>query len=80
MTNPLNTTHLLELYREEKSGQFRWRRRAGNNRIISVSGEGYNQERDALHGMRIANADHEQVRFLDRTKESPREEPDSPSS
>lgn len=33
--------------------QWRWRLRAGNGRIIAVSGEGYNNKVDALHAIEL---------------------------
>lgn len=56
--------HTLELY-TDRAGQFRWRRRASNGRIVSDSGEGYVDRRDAIHGMRIANSDWESLRVVD---------------
>lgn len=57
-------THTLELYRDN-AGQWRWNRRASNGRIISDSGEGYVDRRDAIHGMHIANPDHADLRLID---------------
>lgn len=77
--NPLNSRHRLEVF-EDKAGEFRWRRKAGNGQVISTSGEGYRNKKDALHGLRIANADMDQCRFIDWTTQSPREEPGKTSS
>lgn len=33
---------------EDKRGEWRWRRRARNNKTVSESGEGYSRENDAL--------------------------------
>ena len=40
----------FELY-EDKSGEWRWRFIASNNRIIADSGEGYANKEDAKHGI-----------------------------
>lgn len=61
---------------EDKAGEFRWRRRAGNSKIISTSGEGYTRKRDALRGLELANSDMEFCRFIDLTTDDPREEPE----
>lgn len=39
--------------------QWRWRLRAGNNRIIAVSGEGYNNRSDAAHAIGLVRGDRE---------------------
>ena len=57
-------THTLELYRDN-AGQWRWNRKASNGRVISDSGEGYVDRRDAIHGMHIANPDYAQLRLID---------------
>lgn len=56
--------HTLELY-TDRAGEFRWRRRASNGRVVSDSGEGYVDRRDAIHGMRIANSDWQSLRVVD---------------
>lgn len=56
--------HTLELY-TDRVGQFRWRRRASNGRIVSDSGESYVDRRDAIHGMHIANPDFRELRLID---------------
>lgn len=48
--------HKIELY-QDKAGEWRWHRKAGNGEIISDSAEGYVRARDAIHGARIANPD-----------------------
>ena len=60
----------IRVYRDA-AGEFRWKRLRPNGRIISDSGEGYTDVRDARHGMRLANgdwADLTQVRLVDHTK------------
>lgn len=42
-----------EVYRDS-SGQWRWRLRAGNGRIVADSGESYRKQADCLAGLRIA--------------------------
>ena len=77
--NPLNRPHRLEVF-EDKAGEFRWRRKAGNSQVISTSGEGYPRKRDALRGLELANSDMEYCRFIDLTTDDPREEPEKTSS
>jgi uncharacterized protein YegP (UPF0339 family) len=38
-------------------GEYRWRLRAGNNRIIADSGEGYRSKADCLHGIELVKRD-----------------------
>lgn len=38
----------FELYHDEK-GEFRWRLRASNGRIIAACGEGYRNKQDCLN-------------------------------
>lgn len=49
-------SHTLHLF-QDGAGEWRWHRKASNGEIISDSSEGYVRKEDALHGMRIANAD-----------------------
>lgn len=41
-----------EFYLDAK-GEWRWRIKAANGRIVADSGEGYERLRDAKHGMRV---------------------------
>ncbi len=38
---------------EDDAGEWRWQLRAGNNRIIADSGEGYQRRQDCLHGIEL---------------------------
>ena len=42
----------FEIYRET-GGDYRWRFRASNNRIIADSGEGYRNRGDCEHGIQL---------------------------
>jgi uncharacterized protein YegP (UPF0339 family) len=42
---------------EDASGEFRWRRQAGNERIISDSSESYTRREDAERAAQRANPD-----------------------
>jgi len=42
--------HKVEIYRDNR-GEWRWRLRAGNGRIIADGGEGYTRKAAALNGM-----------------------------
>ena len=39
----------FEVY-ADKAGEWRWRFRASNGKIIADSGEGYKDQQDCLHG------------------------------
>lgn len=50
----------IEIYREDQSGDWRWRARAKNGRILADSAEGYRNRADlinALHILRTCFAD-----------------------
>lgn len=68
--------HTLELF-TDRAGEWRWRRRAGNGEIISDSGEGYVDRRDAIHGMRLANVDADELRLIDEADALPTADTDS---
>jgi uncharacterized protein len=44
---------------EDGGGEWRWRLVAGNERIIAVSGEGYRDRRDCLHGIELVKHSEE---------------------
>lgn len=44
---------------EDAKGEWRWRLVAGNERIIAVSGEGYRDKRDCLHGIELVKESKE---------------------
>lgn len=78
MSNPLNRPHKIEVTRDA-NGEFRWRRHAGNSRIISNSAEGYKEKRNMWEGLELANPDHESLKIVDHTLTTQEEGP-SPSS
>ena len=41
---------------KDVSGSWRWRLRAGNNRIIADSGEGYWNKQDCLHAIALVKS------------------------
>lgn len=43
--------NMFEIYKD-KSGEYRWRLRTANGRIIADSGEGYTRLRDAKRAVR----------------------------
>ena len=50
------TPHLtFEVYQDKKM-EYRWRLKAGNNKIIADSGEGYKAKADAMHGIELIKA------------------------
>lgn len=55
---------------EDAAGEWRWRRRAGNNRITAVSGEGYGRKHDAFKAAIRENPDGI-VSYLDDDPDPP---------
>ena len=49
---------------KDAAGEWRWRLVAGNGRIIAVSGEGYRDRGDCLHGVKLVK-DSREVRVED---------------
>lgn len=45
-----NATYWVQ---EDSAGEWRWQLRAGNNRIIADSGQGYREKQDCLHGIAL---------------------------
>jgi uncharacterized protein YegP (UPF0339 family) len=45
----------FQLYRDKK-GEYRWRLRSRNSKIIADSGEGYAQKRSCEHGIELLRA------------------------
>lgn len=41
---------------QDAAGEWRWRLRAGNQRIIADSGEGYRDKQDCLHAITLVKA------------------------
>lgn len=76
--SPYNRPHKIEVFQDRK-GEFRWRRKAGNSQVISTGAEGYVRKRDVMHGLKIANADYKSVRIDDLTSYE-HEKGQSPSS
>ena len=64
--SPFNRPHKIELTKDE-TGEYRWRRKAGNSQVISVCGEGYVSRKNMIHGLKLANADYESVQWVDLT-------------
>jgi uncharacterized protein YegP (UPF0339 family) len=46
----------FELYKD-RQGQFRWRLKASNGKIIADSGEGYVQKSDCQHGIDLVKSE-----------------------
>lgn len=46
----------FEIYKDEK-GEWRWRLKARNNRIVAVSGEGYKNRIDAVQAVSLVQKD-----------------------
>lgn len=43
-------------YYKDKRGEWRWRLKAANGQTIAVSGEGYVNKSDALHGIDLVKS------------------------
>lgn len=59
----MRRTRVVEVYLDT-AGEWRWRRRAGNGRIVADSGEGY-VDRDNATRAAIAAFPDDRVRHLD---------------
>ncbi|TQK07004.1 DUF1508 domain-containing protein [Herbaspirillum sp. SJZ107] len=49
------------------SGDYRWRLRADNDRIIADSGEGYRNKSDCLHGINLVKGTTAATSVVDST-------------
>lgn len=56
----------FELYKD-KSGEYRWRFRADNNKIIADSGEGYINKSDCEHGIELVKRQTPGAEIEDQT-------------
>lgn len=56
----------FELYKD-KSGEYRWRFRADNNKIIADSGEGYISKSDCEHGIELVKRQTPSAETEDQT-------------
>ena len=52
---------------KDKRGEFRWRFRANNNKIVADSGEGYINKSDCLRGIEIVKTESPQAPIEDET-------------
>lgn len=50
---PPSDTAMFEVTKHWLSGQWRWRLRALNGKIIAVSGEAYHNRTDCLHAIEL---------------------------
>lgn len=57
----------FEIFKNKK-GEYRWRLRASNKRIIADSGESYKRKRDCLHGMRLVKRNVRKAKVVDMIK------------
>ena len=53
----------FEVYKD-KAGEWRWRLRASNGRIIADSGEGYNNKQYCLHGIELVKKEAPNARII----------------
>lgn len=56
------THDFVEVYKDE-AGEYRWRRKSRNGKILSDSGEGYKRRSDCLKQAIRCNRDQELIRF-----------------
>ncbi|WZO98416.1 DUF1508 domain-containing protein [Isosphaeraceae bacterium EP7] len=55
----------------DKKGEFRWRLRAGNGKIIATSGEGYKAKADCEHGINLVKTEGAVAPTADDTASTP---------
>lgn len=55
-----------EVY-QDKGGEWRWRLKARNGRVIADSAEGYVDQDDAIHGLKLATQDPPKHIVVDAT-------------
>jgi uncharacterized protein YegP (UPF0339 family) len=46
-------------YWKDAAGEWRWHLKAGNNRIIATSGEGYQREEDCIKAINLVRSSAE---------------------
>jgi uncharacterized protein YegP (UPF0339 family) len=46
-------THMTYYYYKDAKGEWRWRLKASNGRVLADSGEGYKNEQDCLEGIKL---------------------------
>jgi hypothetical protein len=46
----------FEVYSSNRSGEFRWRLRASNGKIVATSSEGYKRKVDLINALRVVKA------------------------
>lgn len=53
----------FEVY-TDKAGEWRWRFRASNSKIIADSGEGYKEKSDCLHGIDLVKKESPNAKIV----------------
>jgi uncharacterized protein len=61
----------FELYKD-RQGQFRWRLKASNGKIIADGGEGYVQKADCLHGIELVKSEAATAEVKEISAEEPK--------
>ena len=56
----------FEVYQDTRN-EYRWRFRAGNQKIIATSGEGYRNKQDCLHGIQLIKTHAANASVVDTT-------------
>jgi len=56
----------FEIYKD-KAGEYRWRLKATNGKIVADSGEGYVAKTDCEHGIGLIKAGAASAKFVDLT-------------
>jgi len=57
----------FEIFKNKK-GEYRWRLRASNERIIADSGESYKRKRDCEHGISLVKRNVGKAKVVDKIK------------
>ena len=55
----------FEVY-QDKAGEWRWRFRASNNKIIADSGEGYVNKQDCLNGINLIKKEAPNAKIVEK--------------
>jgi uncharacterized protein len=53
---------------KDAQGEFRWRLRADNSKIVADSAEGYNNKSDCQHGIDIVKREAPTANVVDQTQ------------
>jgi uncharacterized protein YegP (UPF0339 family) len=55
----------FDLFKSDATKQWHWRLMADNNKSIAISGEGYNNKQDAIHGIKLVKDNAATLKIYD---------------